>query len=258
MRLLLTSVTCPKGELTANLERHLLLWEKGSRLGCDLVLLPEMSLTGYRPGAAISLGHPAVETLVAATASGPALCFGLVEMAEVGRPLITQVVAAGGSMKALHHKAHLGEGEDADFQMGIASAPFTLADVSCSLAVCAEIGSEASYDGGATVVLGPAAPGLYGARRASDEQWRSGFDWWVASLRDDASRLLRPGQLLAVSTQAGATDDEDFPGWAGLIGRDGRILAGLPDWREGEVVVELPPIPQRSLAARAHNESEGD
>jgi len=55
----------------------------------------------------------------------------------------------------------------------------------------------------------------------------------------DAARLLRTGQVLALSTQAGATDDEDFPGWAALVGPGGDVVTALPDWRQGHLVVPL-------------------
>ncbi len=208
MRLLLTSMNCPKGEVGANRARHLDLLDQGADTGCDLVLLPEMSLTGYRPGAAIGLHHPAVTALVRATAHRPALCFGLVEAGpRHSTPSITQVVAADGDLVITHRKAHLGAGEDTDF--------------------------------GSRLVLDPAAPGLYGDRRATDEEWRAGFDWWRGSVVDDARRFLSPGQLLAVSTQTGATDDEDFPGWAALVGAGGQVIAELPDWREGSLAVDV-------------------
>jgi len=105
--------------------------------------------------------------------------------------------------------------------------------------VCAEIGTMAPYRLGSRLVLGPAAPGLYGDRRATDEEWRAGFDWWRGSVVDDARRFLSPGQLLAVSTQTGATDDEDFPGWAALVGAGGQVIAELPDWREGSLAVDV-------------------
>src|SRR6187401_2480992 len=112
MRLLLTSVTCPKGEIEVNRTRHLELLGEGTQAGCDLVLLPEMSLTGYRPNAAISLSHPAVTKLIAATSRASALCFGLVEVGPTGSPpYITQVVASKGKLTVVHRKARLGEGE---------------------------------------------------------------------------------------------------------------------------------------------------
>lgn len=247
VRVLLTAVRCLKGEVTANLERHRELLEIGRAEEADLVLFPEMSLTGYRASTAITLDHPAVDALIAATAAGPAVCFGIVEFRGAGlAPFITQIVAAGGDVTVVHRKAHLGEGEEPDFAAGEPTAAFELFGRGCEIAVCAEIGVERAYSGGADVVLGPAAPGLYGPRRSDDDSWRRGFDWWTGSTRADAARLLRPGQRLVVSTQAGATDDEDFPGWAGALRRcdqaaddEVQVLAELPDWREGTLLVDV-------------------
>lgn len=260
------SLTCPKGEIETNLARHSALLAEGRDAGCDLVLLPEMSLTGYCPAAATSLSDPAVQELVRQTWTGPDLCFGLAErsMADTtadtetasqpdsapgsepdsapgSPPYITQVLASGGRIVTVHHKAWLGEGEDGDFQGGTPAAPFTVQATACSMAVCAEIGTEAPYGIGSTLVLAPAAPGLYGERRLSDGDWQRGFDWWRGSVLDDAARLLGPDRWLAVSTQAGATVDEDFPGWAALVGPRGDVVAELPDWREGTLVVTIPP-----------------
>jgi len=41
-----------------------------------------------------------------------------------------------------------------------------------------------------------------------------------------------------MTTQAGATEDEDFPGLAALVSPDGQV-ARLPDWRPGSLVVEV-------------------
>ncbi len=238
---MLTSLTCIKGDVVGNLARHRGLVELAGDHGCDLLLLPEMSLTGYRPSAAVALDHLSVTELVAATSGGPALCFGLVETDHTGgRPFITQVIADHGQIVAVHRKSHLGEGEDTDFQPGAAAEAFLLADASCVVAVCAEIGAARPYaHDGVRVVLGPSAPGLYGDRRRTDADWRRGWDWWRGSVIDDAARLLRRDQVLVVSTQAGGTDDEDFPGWAAVLEPGGNVAAELPDWREGTLIVEV-------------------
>jgi len=238
---MLTSLTCAKGDVAGNMARHRGLVESAADHHCDLVLLPEMSLTGYRASAAAALDHPSVTELVAATAAGPALCFGVVETDHSGgRPFITQLVADHGQVVAVHRKSHLGEGEDTDFQPGPAAEAFLLADASCVVAVCAEIGATRPYaHDGVRVVLGPSAPGLYGDRRRTDADWRRGWDWWRGSVIGDAARLLRRDQVLLVSTQAGATDDEDFPGWAAVLEPGGTVAAELPDWREGTIVVEV-------------------
>jgi len=142
MRLLLTALTCAKGDVEANLARHLATMAAG--VGCDLVVLPEMSLTGYRPSAAIAMDHLAVRELIAKTANGPAVCFGLAE-ATSGKPYITQVVAAGGDVVVIHRKAHLGDDEMDDFQLGTPADRFQLAGIACSIAVCAEIGRQPPY-----------------------------------------------------------------------------------------------------------------
>ncbi len=238
---MLTSLTCAKDDVVGNLARHRGLVDSAGDHGCDLVLLPEMSLTGYRPSAAVALDHPSVTELVAATAGAPAMCFGLVEADSTGgQPFITQLVAEHGQVVAIHRKAHLGEGEDTDFQPGAAAEAFMLADANCVVAVCAEIGTAEPYaQPGAGLVLGPSAPGLYGDRRRTDADWRRGWDWWRGSVIDDAARLLRRDQVLVVSTQAGATDDEDFPGWAAVLEPGGTVTAELPDWREGTLIVDL-------------------
>ncbi|MDX6368241.1 MAG: hypothetical protein QOK30_3317 [Nocardioidaceae bacterium] len=240
MLAMLTSLTCHKDDLAGNLTRHHDLLRVGADEGCDLVLFPEMSLTGYRAGADVPLASPAVTELVAATLDGPAVCFGLVERTESGGPpYITQLVAERGRIVAVHRKEHLGEGEDGGFRAGPGAGVFEVAGLACSMAICAEIGTPAPYAQPASVVLAPSAPGLYGERRRTDDDWRRGFAWWRGQVVRDATRLLRSGQVLALSTQAGATDDEDFPGWAAVVGPGGDVVSALPDWRQGHLVVRL-------------------
>lgn len=250
MRLLLTAVRCVKGDVDGNARRHLDLLAAGRAVGCDLVLLPEMSLTGYDPEAAVPLAHDVVTALVAATRDGPRLCFGLAEAASTGedgdgRPRITQVLADGGAVLAVHRKSALPADEQATFCAGSGWHTVAVDGTAVVTAICAEIGSEQPFRSGADLVLAPSAPGLYGARRVSEGDWRRGFDWWRGSVRPDAERLLPDGSYLAVSTQAGATVDEDFPGWAALVGPGGVILDELPDWTEGFLVVDTPRAPRR-------------
>jgi predicted amidohydrolase len=48
------------------------------------------------------------------------------------------------------------------------------------------------------------------------------------------------GLWIALAGQAGSTEDEDFPGLAGLVAPDGTVSARLPDWREGTLIVDVP------------------
>jgi predicted amidohydrolase len=240
MLVMLTSLTCAKGDVAGNLARHRDLLREGRDRRCDLVLFPEMSLTGYSPGASVALSHPAVLSLVRETVDGPAASFGVAEESGSGElPSITQLVANHGEVVAVHRKEHLGEGEDGVFQPGAGAGIFEVDGTACTVAICAEIGTEPPYAQGPCIVLGPAAPGLYGERRTTDTDWERGFEWWRGSVIDDAARLLHIDQMLLVSTQAGATDDEDFPGWAAQLGPGGQVGSALPDWRQGRLIVEV-------------------
>jgi hypothetical protein len=119
---------------------------------------------------------------------------------------------------------------------------FQLGAARFGVALCAE--GEVDFPwteavaGGSAVVFFCAAPGLDG-RRTDERGWREGHAWWVASGLGDAVRHARRLAVpVAVATQAGSTEDEDFPGLAALVSRAGEV-ARLPDWRPGSLVVEV-------------------
>ncbi len=247
MRLLLVAMNCPKGELDANLAAHCEL--VGTAEPGDLVLFPELSLTGYvgpssRPEALTTLEYPAITALVAHRAD-VGVCFGLAERIGQGdQAHITQVFAADGKVVGVQRKRHLGEDEDEFTPASRGAAVFDYGGVRIGIAICAEAGYDEPFDdaaaAGATLVLFPAAPGLYG-RRTDEASWRAGHAWWEGSSLGDARRHARRlGLWIALAGQAGVTDDEDFPGLAALVSPDGEVVDRLPDWRAGVLTVELP------------------
>lgn len=248
MRAALAAIRCGKGESAANLARHLELLASAAAGGCDLVLFPEMSLSGsVDPVRSVndlmSLGCDEVEAVVAATAAGPAACFGLAERTGDGLAQITQVAAVDGRLAAVQRKRHLGAGEE-HFSPAVGTSVFTLAGTTIGIVICAEAGHDGPVEeaaaAGASLVLFPAAPGLHG-RRTDEASWRSGFAWWEESALGDARRhAVRNSLFVALSSQAGSTVDEDFPGLAALVAPSGEVVARLPDWREGVLVVDLP------------------
>ena len=95
---MLAAIRCGKGDLEANLASHLHVLGEARAADCDLVLFPEMSLTGSvdpatHPERLITLSHPAVRELTAAAAGTEvAICFGIAERDPDGEPRITQPV----------------------------------------------------------------------------------------------------------------------------------------------------------------------
>jgi predicted amidohydrolase len=248
MRCLLAAIRCEKGDLAGNLSAHLRLAGQAAAAGCQLAVFPEMSLTGSadpatHPERLIPLDDPAVTRLAAASAAGIGVCFGIAERAGDQQPRITQVFAGAGAVAGVQRKRYLGDGEEA-FAPAAESAVFEAGGTRFGIAICAESGHDEPFDAaaaaGASLVLFPAAPGLYG-RRIDEASWRRGFSWWESCGLADARRHARRlGLWIAMTGQAGSTADEDFPGLAALIRPDGTVAARLPDWHPGTLTVDIP------------------
>jgi len=248
MRALLAAVTCKKHGLDANLAAHLNVLDDATRAGCQLVVFPEFSLTGSvdpsrHPQDAITLEHRAIDTLINATrAPGPAVAFGLSERAD-DTFFITQAVASNGQLIGAQRKRHLGDDEHT-YATGSHTFTFDLAGNRYGIIICAEAGVDWTWNAtarsGAAIVLFCSAPGL-DERKTDEPSWRAGFAWWQRCGLGDARRHAKRLHLwVAMSTQAGTTIDEDFPGIAALVSPSGAVVDRLADWRPGTLIVDLP------------------
>ena len=245
---MLAAIACQKGNWPANLAAHEEVLARAADEGCELAAFPEMSLTGSvdpvaHPGHLLRLDSGPVRSLAGLTRRYPvAAVFGVAEQGDRGGAHITQAYACGGRLAGAYRKRHLGEGEDA-YTPGTAPALFRLGQLSFGVAICAESTVDYPFDepaaAGAEVIFLCAAPGLYG-RRADVESWRAGHSWWESRGLADARRhAARTGAWVALSTQAGSTVDEDFPGLAALVAPGGEVVARLPDWHPGTLVARL-------------------
>jgi predicted amidohydrolase len=248
MRALLAAMCCPVGDPAAGLARHRDTLALAQRHGCGIAVFPEMSLTGsvrpaLNPDRALALDVPVVAALAAATAgTAPAALFGLAERGAAGFH-ITQIFASEGRVQGFYRKCHLGEGEEG-FLGGARGRTFALGGIPFGVAICAESTVDYPFDeaaaAGCSLVFFCAAPGLW-HRRVDEAGWRRGLRWWEGSgLADVRRHARRLGIWVALATQAGSTPDEDFPGLAALVDPRGDVVARLPDWRAGHLVVDIP------------------
>jgi predicted amidohydrolase len=249
MRALLASINCQKAKTESNLVAHKVVVRDASEADCDLAVFPEMSLNGYldpnvHTESFLYLDSDAVQELVECGASlGVDLLFGIVERNPQGKPFITRIHASGGKIVGVYRKRHLAD-DEGSFAQGTDPYQGRTAETSFGVAVCADYSVPDEFvtasESGAKIVFHPSAPELYEPRRTDDDSWQRGFDWWRTSCIEKHGRHARElGLSIAVCTQAGATFDEDFPGWAALFGPDGEIVAELPDWRAGTLIVEI-------------------
>jgi predicted amidohydrolase len=232
MRVLLAAVNAPKGDLAGNLASHEAVLELARVQGCQLAVFPEFSLTGSvdprrHPERALTVDAGPVRALLEATGrTGVAALFGIAERAGDSFH-ITQLYGHDGRLGGAYRKRHLGEDEEG-YRPGQGGAGvFQLGAARFGVALCAEGGVDFPWDdavaGGASVVCFCSAPGLYG-RRTDERGWRDGHAWWLSSGLGDAVRHARRlGVPVAMTTQAGSTEDEDFPGLAALVSPDGQV-----------------------------------
>lgn len=101
------------GDVQANLERHLELVREAQGLGVDLLIFPELSLTGYTlrelvPHVAVrpSADHPIWKPLLEASAS-LALVVGFVEEDARHRFFVSSAFLDGGRVVHVHRKVYL-------------------------------------------------------------------------------------------------------------------------------------------------------
>jgi predicted amidohydrolase len=246
LRILVAATEAQKGDLDGNLARHLAMLEQARAQGCQLAVFPELSLTGSvdpraHPERALPVEAEPVRALLAATwRMGVAAVFGIAERAGPAFH-IAQLYGHDGRLGGVYRKRHLGEGEEG-YRPGEDPGVFQLGAARFGITLCAE--GEVDFPwtdaaaGGAAVVLFCSAPGLHG-RRTDERGWRDGHAWWLsAGLGDAVRHARRLGVPVAMATQAGSTEDEDFPGLAALVSPAGEV-ARLPDWRPGCLVVEV-------------------
>jgi predicted amidohydrolase len=249
IRVLLAALCCQKGDPAGNLAAHEAVLREAAAAGCDIAVFPEMSLSGSVEPATqaerlLPIDADVVTRMAELTAAHRvAAVFGIAERAIDGVAHITQLYARDGAIVGHYRKRHLGEGEEA-FGPGSDPATFRFGEVTFGIGICAESGVDYPWDepaaAGARLLFFPAAPGLHG-RRVTTDDWVRGFDWWESCGLADARRnAARTGTWIGLATQAGTTEDEDFPGIAALIDPTGAVVSRLPDWREGRLIVDIP------------------
>ncbi len=248
MRVLLSNILCEKGDHQANLAKHLRYLELAADHGCHMAVFPEMSLSGYidpSVDAALNVNDEVVQALVDATARRDVhALFGIAEKNGNDKPLISQVHAGNGRILGVYTKQHIAGDEAGHFTSTPCKFSGECAGMRFGVIICADYEVNFPIDHSAAdvqLVFHCSAPGLYGERRRTDADWQRGMDWWKqSSIEKHAQHAVRNDVYIAQSTQAGATRDEDFPGWAGVFAPDGSLLECTRDWRESHLIVELP------------------
>jgi len=230
----IAQIDCRLGDLQRNLQLHLQMVEQARSAGVELLLFPELSLTGYGlgglvPDVALASDAPAIAALAQA-AGEMTVVFGFVEEGPAAQFYNAAAAVRNGQVVHLHRKLNLptygrleegklyAEGQRVDaFEV---SPPWT-----AGLLICADLWNPAlvhlAMSQGATVLLAPINSAL-GA--VSDEF--SNPKGWDLAVRFYA---MMYGVPVLMANRVGAEGDARFWGGSCIVDPYGEILAQCAD-----------------------------
>lgn len=252
VRVAAAQIACRPGDIAANLALHEAMVSRAAKTGVDLLVFPELSLTGYesRPDTvrlARSANAPELARL-AALAGRMTLAVGLIEATATGRPFNSVAIMAGGRVVGVHRKLNLPtygslvEGEVYAAGDAVDLVPTPLADTACL--ICADTWNPAlpwlAALRGAQALIVPTAS----ARGAVAAEFDS-RDGWEVNLRHTA---MTYGLPVIMANQCGTMD---LPFWGGsmILDAHGRIIARAGDSPD-LLVAEINPAEARVARAR--------
>ena len=265
MRLALAQINAVVGDLEGNRERILAALSDARSEKADVVLLPELAVTGYPPEDLLlrpSFVRAAQDSVREIARS----CEGLTAL--VGTPWFDRdlfnacAICAEGEVKALYRKRYLPNygvfDEDRYFAPGRELVLLRLGEVLIGPTICEDIwqpgppATDLALAGAELLVNVSASP--YHVGKAEDRE-----EMLVTRARDNSA-------YLAFCNLVGGQDELLFDGHSVVLDDEGEVLARAPGFEEALLVVDLDPseaigrrlrdVRRRSLAREREDERE--
>jgi predicted amidohydrolase len=248
-RLALAQIDTHLGDVAANLEVHLDTIARARRQGADLVVFPELSLTGYmlqdrtdEVARTPSADDPVFRRLLSASRTID-LVVSFVERDPRQRYFISAAYLSRGRMVHRHRKVYLptyGLFQDGRFfDRGREFQAFDTRFGRFGLLICEDFWHVSSpyqlwLDGAELLLLISASPG-----RGLNGEGRLQSARWIETITQTYASLFTV--YVAQTNRVGFEDGLCYWGGAALIGPDGRTLAHGADFEEALVVAEIDP-----------------
>jgi predicted amidohydrolase len=248
-RLALAQIDTHLGDVPANLEAHLDTIARARRRGADLVVFPELSLTGYmlqdladEVALTPDAGDPVFRRVLAAS-RGVDLVVSFVERDPRQSLFLSVAYLSAGEVVHLHRKVYLptyGLFQDGRFfDRGRSFRAFDTRFGRFGLLICEDFWHvSAPYalwiDGAEMLMLVSASPGrgLNGGGRLESARW-------IENITQTFARLFTV--YVAQNNRVGFEDGLCYWGGSAIIGPDGQPLAQGPDFEQALVVAEIDP-----------------
>jgi predicted amidohydrolase len=218
------------GDLAANIALHQRFMQVAAEQGVQLLVFPELSLTGYERGLAAELAiAPDAEVLQPlrdfAREVGVTSVVGMpIRLSDDSPVLIGALVLGADGSLEVYSKQHLHPGEEVAFAPGAGGSMLTIGGDSVALAVCADF-SHASHAAAAA----EQGADLYAADVLITE---NGYVPDTALLQGYASTH---SMTVLMANHGGATGGWESAGRSAIWASDGSLIAAAPG--TGNVIV---------------------
>ncbi|RCK69490.1 NAD+ synthase [Desertihabitans brevis] len=245
LRVALVQMNAGVGAIARNAEAVVDWCRQAAEAGADLVLLPEMALTGYPVEdlalrtsfveASVQAARTLATTLAEAGLGELVVVLGYLDRADDGRPENRAAVLHDGRVVAGYAKHHLPNygvfDEFRYFRPGTELQVVRVRGVDVAVAICEDLWQ----DGGPVQATAEAGAGLLAVINASPYE----------AAKDDTRlelvqrRAREAGCALAYVNLVGGQDELVFDGDTMVVGADGDVLTRGPQFVETLVVVDL-------------------
>lgn len=241
-RLAAAQINCSLANVAHNFDNHRRAIEEARRRAVDVLVFPELSLTGYDLGArvpevAMDRGDPRLRQL-AESVGGMLTLVGFVEACGRGEYANAMACLRDGRVVAVHRKINLctygGHEEGKHFGKGQALTAVDADGLACGVMICADLWNpglaHAAMLERPDVMLVPinAATGMVDGDFDDEGNW-------LTCLRFYAMMYATP---MVMANRYGAEGDAWFWGGSCIVGVDGRVLARADDG-DALVVAEI-------------------
>ncbi len=248
------------GDLDGNERKLLAARDEAAAQGADLIVFPELFLTGYPPEDLVlkpafhNAARARVEALAKRLGPGPAVLVGTVRPDAEG-VYNAVVLLDEGEVSAVRFKVDLPNygvfDEKRVFKAGELPSPISFRGVRLGVPICEDIWkdevTECLAECGAEILLVPNG---------------SPFDWKKPDLRVNVAvaRVTETGLPLAYVNQIGGQDELVFDGASFVLNADRSLAAQFPAWTEHVAVTEWTRTAEGWRCSRGplHRIQEGD
>jgi len=247
MNIALAQINTVLGDPAANLEKHLAYIRQARSGGADLLIFPELSLTGYalqdlaasvahRPRPGDSIFAPLLEA-----SRGLDLVVGFVDEDSRHRFFIAAAYLSGGEVLHVHHKVYLPTyglfDEGRFFAWGDSIRAFDTRFGRMGIAICEDFWHASPpyllwLDGADLLIFTSASPG----RGLHDDEKLESARWVEHINRAYASLFTA---FVAHANRVGYEDGLNFWGGSTVFDPDGKLLGQGPCHEEALVQVEV-------------------